>query len=56
MKCNHFSVKGTVSRDFRHFFYQKTSPGLHMNRQKRYSDILERRVSLVNDYADNVSA
>ena len=52
---------------FSTFFYQKTPPGPHMNRQKRFRKIFfvfvkkfaktcEKHVSVVNDYADIVSA
>ena len=45
-------LKGTVSRDFRHFLFKKTPPGPHMNRQKQFrkiflfrKDIRKKRVS-----------
>ena len=31
---SHLILQGTVSRDCQHFFYQKTPPGPHRNRQK----------------------
>ena len=38
-----FWVKETVSRDFRHFFYQNTLPGPHRNKQKRFCEIFHFR-------------
>ena len=32
-------LKGTVSRDFRHIFYQKIPPGPHMNKKKLIREI-----------------
>ena len=42
-------LKGTVSRDFRHFFRSNTPPGIHMSKQI-YG------VGVVVDHADTVSA
>ena len=60
-------VKGTVSRDFQHFFIKKTSTWAHMNKQNSFSKffifakifakivcprLLRHNVSVVVDYAD----
>ena len=53
--------KGTVSRDFQHFFYQKTQPRPHMNSQKRFCKIVGFREDIrkktcvceVNDYVES---
>ena len=37
-------LKGTVSRDFRHFFYlKKTPPEPHLNRQKRFHKYIRKK-------------
>ena len=38
--------KSNQLKDFRHFFYQKTLPGLHINRQKWFREIVRFRIDI----------
>ena len=49
------SFKGTVSRDFLHFFAEKIRPR-HMNRQKRFREYIRSQSSIIGCLRSQISS